>query len=80
MRSKPTRVAVAIVLAGVAALAAGCGGGGSKSPSTTSSSSPPTTNSATTSSSAGSGSSFASAKNCQDLAGIAAKAAAAVAA
>jgi hypothetical protein len=80
MRSKPTRVAVALVLAGVAPLAAGCGGGGSKSPSTTSSSSAPTTNSATTSSSSGSGSSFASAKNCQDLAGLAAAAAKAVSA
>lgn len=63
-----------MLVAGLVALAAGCGGGG-KSPSTTLSASTVITKTAT---SGGSVPSFASAKNCQDLAGLAAKAAAAV--
>ncbi len=63
-----------MLVAGLVAVAAGCGGGGTKSPATTAA-----THSGTTSSSSGSAvPSFASAKNCQDLAGLAAKAAAAV--
>jgi hypothetical protein len=68
-------VAAAVLVAGLVALASGCGGGGKKTPITT------ITNSAPDSSSnSGSGSSFASAKNCQDLAGLAAKVASTVAA
>jgi hypothetical protein len=65
-----------MLVAGLVVLAAGCGGGGKKGPSTTLSASTVITNSGTTSSS--SVPSFASAKNCQALAGLAAKAAAAV--
>jgi hypothetical protein len=67
-----------MLVAGLVALAAGCGGGGKKSPSTTLSASTTLANSATTTGSSGSVPNFASAKNCQDLAGLAAKAAAAV--
>ena len=78
MKLRSKRVAVVIVAAGLIALAAGCGGGGKKSPSSTRtiSSSAVITNSGTTSSSSVSG--FASAQNCQDLAGLAAKVASAV--
>jgi hypothetical protein len=78
LRSK--QVAAAMLLASLVALAAGCGGGSKNStPGTTPSASTPTTSSAaTTSSSSGSVPNFASAKNCQDLAGLAAKVATAV--
>jgi FlaG/FlaF family flagellin (archaellin) len=80
MRSTPTRIAVAIVLAGLVAVAAGCGGGSKNStpgptPSTTA-----TIKSGSTSSGSGAAPSFASAKNCQDLAGLATKVASAVSA
>ena len=75
MTPRSKQVAATMLVAGLVALAAGCGGG-SKS------SSPPSstevTLTATTSSSSGSVASFASAHNCQALAGLAAKAAAAV--
>jgi hypothetical protein len=81
MRPKPSLLAVLLLLAGLGVLAAGCGGG-SKSGSQTSSVSVTLTRTtqSTTSSSEGLGSapSFASASNCQDMAGIAAKAAAAI--
>lgn len=70
------RVAMAVLVLALAALAAGCGGG-SKKPATTLESSTSNTKPSTTSAQPPS---FASAKNCQDLAGLAAKAAAAVAA
>jgi hypothetical protein len=74
-------VAAAMLVAGLVVLVSGCGGGGNSTPGTTLSTSAGITNSAvTTSSSSGSGASFASAKNCQDLAGLAAKVASAVAA
>ena len=74
MLPRSKQVAAAVLVAGLVALAAGCGGGGSNSPSTTAA-----MHSGTTSSSSGSAvPSFASAKNCQDLAGLAARAAAAV--
>jgi hypothetical protein len=74
-------IAAAVLVAGLIALVAGCGGGSKNSsgPGTTVSGTD-TLTAVTTSSNSGSGSSFASAKNCQDLAGIAAKAASAVAA
>ena len=63
-----------MLVAGLVALAAGCGGGGTKSPSTT-----VVTHSIQSTTSSNSGSpNFASAHNCQALAGLAAKAAAAV--
>jgi hypothetical protein len=76
MLPRSKQVAAAVLVAGLVALAAGCGGGGTKSPSTTVkvSSSPPVT----TSSGSGSTPGFASAKNCQDLAGLAAKVASTV--
>lgn len=76
MSSKPTRVAVAILLAGVVALAAGCGGGGDKSITL----SVNTTTRVPTTNSAGSGAepAFATAKNCRDMAGLAAKVASSV--
>ena len=74
MTPRSKQVAAAMLVAGLVALAAGCGGGGN-SPSTTPSASTSITRTATT---GGSAPSFASAKNCQDLAGLAAKAAAAV--
>lgn len=85
MRPRPTRIAVLLLVAGVVALAAGCGGGGKKS--TPSSQGPQTQTAATTktvtSPPASTGSSstptFASAKNCQDLAGLASKMASAIA-
>jgi hypothetical protein len=69
------RLSVAILAAGLVAVAAGCGGGGSKSPSSTSTQMSETTVSRTTTGGSGSVPNFASAKNCQDLAGLAAKAA-----
>jgi hypothetical protein len=81
MRRTSARVAAAILVTGLVAIAAGCGGGGKKSPSTTSGAgngAPTTTQQNTTTSSGGSVPSFASAKNCQDMAGLAAKVAAAV--
>lgn len=77
MTTRSRHAAAATLVAGLVALAAGCGGGGTKSPSSTPSAST-TIKSGTTSSSSGSVPGFASAKNCQDLAGLAAKAAAAV--
>lgn len=73
MRLRSVRISVVILAAGLVAVAAGCGGGGSKSPSSTSTQMSETTVSTTGNS--GSGPTFASAKNCQDLAGLAAKAA-----
>lgn len=75
MRSKPTRIAVTILLAGVTALAAGCGGGSKGTAASTS-----TTQGAGQTNSGGSGAepAFASASNCRAMAGLAAKAAAAI--
>ena len=82
MRSTPPRVGVAIVLAALVAVVAGCGGGSKNStpgPTQTLAASTAITNSATTSSGgSGPASSFASVKNCQNLAGLAAKVASAV--
>jgi hypothetical protein len=80
MTQRSKQLAAAMLVAGLVAVAAGCGGGSSNSSTTTLSASKTISNSATTSSSSSSSTSFASAKNCQDLAGLAAKAAAAVAA
>jgi len=74
-------VAAAVLVAGLVALASGCGGGSKNGPATTLSTSAGITASAvTTSRNSGSSPSFASAKNCQDLAGLAAKVASTVAA
>lgn len=75
-------VAAAVLVAGLVALASGCGGG-SKNGSGTQSlvgTTHSTTATVQQTSTGGSGSSFASAKNCQDLAGLAAKVASTVAA
>lgn len=77
MSSKPTRVAVAILLAGVTALAAGCGGGGTKT-TTTVTPSGSVTMTKTNSGGSGAEPAFASASNCRAMAGLAAKAAAAI--
>jgi len=80
MLSRSKQVAAAALVAGLATIAAGCGGGSSNSPGTTATvsgthtSTTATQSSTTTSSSSG----FASAHNCLALAGLAAKAAAAV--
>jgi hypothetical protein len=75
------KIAAAVLVAGLVALASGCGGGSKNNPTTTLSTSTGITASAvTTSSNSGSSSTFASAKNCQDLAGLAAKVASTVAA
>jgi len=74
MRMK--QAAVVVLVAGLAALAAGCGGG-KKTTTVLQQTSPLTVQNTTTGSSTPS---FASAKNCRDLAGLAAKAAAAVSA
>lgn len=78
MTSRPKQIVSAVLVAGLAALVAGCGGGGggggTAAVKTQTNSAPP----ATTSKSSSSTPSFASAKNCQDLAGLAAQAAAAV--
>jgi len=78
MRAASARFASLILVAGLVAVAAGCGGGSKNSAAT---SSAVTTHAATTTKTTASGSvsSFASAKNCQDMAGLAAKAAAAIA-
>jgi hypothetical protein len=68
------RVALPIIVVGMVALSAGCGGGGKKSPSTTTT----TTSTATQPSGSSAQPKFATATNCQDLAGIAAKVASAI--
>lgn len=74
MSLRSARVAVVILAAGLVAVAAGCGGGGTKSSSSTQQqTSAATTEAATTSSGSGSAPAFATAKNCKDLAGLAAK-------
>jgi hypothetical protein len=78
MSSTPTRIAVAILLAGVVALAAGCGGGGKSSSSTTLAASTSITLTKTNGGGSGAEPAFASASNCQEMAGLAAKAAAAI--
>ena len=80
MSSKPTRVAVAILLAGVVVLAAGCGGGGGGSGTSGTTHASTTTVTLTKTNGGGSGAqpAFASASNCQAMAGLAAKAAAAI--
>jgi len=72
MRLSP-RSAVAVLAVAVAVLAAGCGGGGKGS-------TPPTTGATSTQqgTTGGSGASFASAKNCRQFAGLAAKIASAI--
>jgi hypothetical protein len=86
MRSRATRVVAGLGAAGLIALAAGCGGGGKKSASTPAQTHAGTTTVSTsatltlTTAKSGSAPSFASAKNCQDMAGIAAKVASALAA
>jgi hypothetical protein len=81
MRLTSLRNVVVILAAGLVTVAAGCGGGGKKSAATTSGA---LTHAGTTTlqntTGSGPGPSFASAKNCQDMAGLAAKVAAAVAA
>jgi hypothetical protein len=70
------RVSVVVLAAGLAALAAGCGGGGKNNPN------PPTTGATSTQqgTTGGGGTSFASAKNCRQFAGLAAKIASAISA
>lgn len=75
MRPSP-RFAVAVLAAGLLALAAGCGGGGKKSSSTPTS---PGTTAATGTTTGGTGGSFASAKNCLEFSNLAAKVASAMA-
>jgi hypothetical protein len=80
MRPTSLRIVVVILAAGLVATAAGCGGG-SKNSSAMSSATTTTATTVQQSATTGSSSSaFASAKNCQDMAGLAAKAAAGVAA
>jgi hypothetical protein len=71
------RIVVVIMVAGLAAIAAGCGGGGKKSSAGTTPSASTEISKATTTSGGAEPSngtpSFASAKNCQDLAGLASK-------
>jgi hypothetical protein len=81
MKLRSARVFVVILTAAVVALAAGCGGGGNKSSASTSThtyAASTTVKKTTSGSGSGSVPSFASAKNCQDLANIAAKAASAI--
>jgi hypothetical protein len=81
MKLKSRRLVVPILAVGLVAVAAGCGGGGKKNTSSTQTTMTHTTSTTTTTSgnsNSGSATKFASAKNCQDLAGIAAKAAAAI--
>jgi hypothetical protein len=80
MLSRSKQLAAALFVTGLVAVAAGCGGGGSNSSSTTVvvKHTGTVTLQSTTSGGSSSSPSFASAKNCQDLAGLAAKAAAAV--
>ena len=75
MRLASARMVVVLLAAGLVTVAAGCGGGGKNG------SPPPTTTitkSTTTSGGSPSAPAFASAKNCQAMAGLAAKAAAAI--
>lgn len=76
MTLSSARVAGAILAAGLVAVTAGCGGGGGKNPSTTLSNS--TTVTLTKTSGGGAEPAFATAGNCQAMAGLAAKAAAAI--
>jgi hypothetical protein len=78
MRSTPARVGVAIVLAGLVAVAAGCGGGSKNSTPGPTHPTTATIKSVSVPAGRGPASSFSSAKNCQDLAGLAAKVASAV--
>jgi hypothetical protein len=78
MRSTPMRVALAILLAGVVALAAGCGGGGGTNTTTSLVGSTSVTLTRTNTGGAGAEPAFASAANCQQLAGLAARAAASI--
>jgi hypothetical protein len=78
MTPRPKQIASAVLVAGLVALAAGCGGGGSSASATQSATTTISKSATTTTSSSSSGSRFANATNCQELAGIAAKAAAAV--
>jgi hypothetical protein len=75
-------VAAALFVAGLVAVAAGCGGGSKNSSNTQTlgGTTHSTTATVQQTSTGSSGSSFASAKNCQDLAGLAAKVASAVSA
>ncbi len=81
---RPRSIVAVTLVAGLVAIAAGCGGGGKKSSTSTPSGGTThtmtTTKTETSGSGGGSGStpSFASAKNCQDLAGLAAKAQSAI--
>lgn len=76
MALSSARVAGAILAAGLVAAAAGCGGGGGKTLSTTSSHI--TTATLTKTSGGGAEPAFATAGNCRAMAGLAAKAAAAI--
>ncbi|HLX31452.1 MAG TPA: hypothetical protein VKR79_01660 [Gaiellaceae bacterium] len=67
-----SRIALVLLAAGLVAVAAGCGGGGGTTPPTTAATS---TQQTTTGSS---NTSFASAKNCRDFSGLAAKIASAI--
>jgi hypothetical protein len=80
MRLRSARVVVVLLGAALVAVAAGCGGGGSKSPASTQAHTSAATTSPAKKTSGNSGSvpNFASAKNCQDLANLAAKAASAI--
>ena len=80
MRSRTARVVVVLLAAGLATVAAGCGGSKTSAPATTHSATVHLTLTQATTTSGGSSAatSFASAHNCQALAGLAAKAAAAV--
>jgi hypothetical protein len=79
MRLRSGRIVGVLLVAGLVAVAAGCGGGSkSNSPGTTHSSTVTRTQATTTSGGSSAVASFANAHNCQALAGIAAKAAAAV--
>jgi hypothetical protein len=83
MRRRSVRVVVVALATALVAAAAGCGGGGGGGGGGTTASSGGTTHAMATTmqhttTASGSGSSFASAKNCQDLAGLAAKAASAI--
>ncbi len=79
MRLASGRIVGVLLVTGLVAIAAGCGGGSkSSTPGTTPSATVTLTQATTTSGGSGAAASFASAHNCQALAGIAAKAAAAV--
>ena len=70
MRFSP-RVVVAVLAAGLVALAAGCGGGGKKGSSNSTQTSGGTSTQQTTTGSTGGG--FTSAKNCREFSGLATK-------